>query len=107
MQGSEFSKICLSTQAFLWCIKAGCTPSSLIRVNEEVKQFFKLKKKKKTCVEEKSVRMENLCGGENTRAVAKFSELDANSVCSQHNRNVKHLALSFISNIETGTSASY
>ena len=37
--------------------------SSLIRVNEEAKHFFKLEKKKTTCVEEKTVRMENLCGG--------------------------------------------
>ena len=58
-------------------------------------------------MEEKTANMENLCGGENTRPVAKFSELDANSVCSQHNRNLKHLALSFISNIEIGTSGSY
>ena len=30
VQGSEFSKICLSTQAFLWCINAGCTPSYML-----------------------------------------------------------------------------
>ena len=85
--------------------------SSLIRVNEEAKHFFKLEKKNNLCGRKDSKNGEPLWrgrgGGENTRAVAKFSELDANSVCSQHNRNVKHLALSFISNIETGTSASY